>query len=158
MGTKTPTPKQLLWLQSYLDESNPVTFFNKTGSARAAQYRCNSDAAFRAVGYQNFTKLHHLIDQWLDEHGLSEARLKSLLAEGLNCVETRFFTHQGKVTETREVVPLETRRRYLEMALKVKGLFAAEKHEISGRGGGPIDLTEIVMKVTEKNGVGGKGK
>lgn len=78
------------------------------------------------------------------------------MIEGLNCAETKFFSHQGKVIETKDVIPLETRRRYLEMALKVKGLFAAEKHEITGKGGGAIDLTALVLKVTERNGTGSK--
>ena len=150
------TPKQRLWLQAFFDESDPDTFFNKSASARAAQYKCKSDEAFRAIGYENFTKLHGIIDQWFDEHGLSEAKLKSLLIEGLNCTETKFFSHQGKVTETKNVVPLEIRRRYLEMALKVRGLFAAEKHEVTGRGGAGLDLTAIVLRVTEKNESAGK--
>jgi hypothetical protein len=41
--------------------------------------------------------------------------------------------------------------RALERLEKHKGMFAPEKHEITGRDGEALDLTAIVMKVTGKN-------
>jgi hypothetical protein len=41
--------------------------------------------------------------------------------------------------------------RSLERLEKIEGLFAPEKYEIAGKDGSAIDLTAIVMRVTEKN-------
>lgn len=43
------------------------------------------------------------------------------LAQGLNAKETKFFQHEGKVTETRDTIDYGTRHRYLETALELHG-------------------------------------
>jgi hypothetical protein len=148
---KTLTPKMRKWLKFYLDESNGKTFWNRSASAKAAGYKCSSPAGFENVGSQNFRKMADYIESWLDERGLSEARLKELLVDGLQAYETKFFQKDGKVVETRTAIPWEIRRKYLEMAMKIKGMFAPEKHEIFGKDGGAIDLTALVMEVTKDN-------
>jgi hypothetical protein len=145
------TPKMRKWLQSYLDDTNKETFGNATASAKAAGYKCKSSECFENIGSQNYKKLMPQIEKWLDENALSDCRLKGLLVDGLQAFETKFFAHQGAVVEEKTVIPWEIRRKYLEMALKVKGLFAPEKHELAGKDGSTIDLTAIVMRVTEKN-------
>jgi phage terminase small subunit len=44
----------------------------------------------------------------------------------------------------------------LERLERIVGMFAPEKHEIAGKDGSAIDLTAIVMKVTEQNAIGSK--
>jgi phage terminase small subunit len=39
----------------------------------------------------------------------------------------------------------------LDRLERIKGMFAPEKHEIAGKDGNAIDLTTIVLRVTEKN-------
>jgi phage terminase small subunit len=41
--------------------------------------------------------------------------------------------------------------RSLERLERIEGMFAPEKHEIAGKDGNAIDLTTIVLRVTEKN-------
>jgi hypothetical protein len=41
--------------------------------------------------------------------------------------------------------------RSLDRLERIQGMFAPEKHEISGKDGSAIDLTAMVMKVTEQN-------
>jgi phage terminase small subunit len=139
------TLKQRVWLDAYLD------CFNATEAARRAGYRCKADNQFSVIGAQNLRKLSGIIEKWIDEHGLSEARIKRKIVAGMEAKETRFFAHQGKVVETREVEAHEIQRRYVDMACKVKDLYAPEKHEVSGAGGSPIDLTVIIQNVTKKN-------
>jgi len=124
--------KLLLWLAAYLDESNPNTFFNQTGAARAARYKYSTEGGLRAVGAQNYAKLRERIEAWLDEHGLSEARLKKKLFSLTEAKETKFFAHQGKIEDTAEVESLGIQIKALDMALKVKGMYAPEKVEHSG--------------------------
>lgn len=139
------TLKQRAWLDAYFD------CFNAAEAARRAGYQCKTDIQFKVIGAQNLSKLNPVIEKWIDEQGLSEARIKRKIVAGMEAKETRFFAHQGKVVETREVKAHEIQRRYVDMACKVKDLYAPEKHEVSGAGGRPIDLTVIVQKVTKKN-------
>ena len=139
MTEKAIRPNKLnLWLKAFIDETNPATFMNQTGAAKAAGYRCTTDESFRAIGYQNFTKLHNRIELWLDEMGLSDARLMLKLIELLEAKETKYFQKDGVVTDQRDVEALEVQRRTLDMIFRMKGMYAPERHEHTGKGGGPI--------------------
>ena len=61
---------------------------------------------------------------------LRVAALTKRLAEGLAATETKFFQHEGEVTDEREVVDYGTRHRYLETALELHG--AREKPTADG--------------------------
>jgi len=140
--------KLLLWKKFYLDESNSRTFLNKTQSAIAAGYCCKSHDNFAQVGCQNFNKLKEIIGKWLDEHGLSDSYLKQKLKFLLEAKETKFFAYEGKVTDQREKDALEIQRRTLDMAMKVKGLYAPEekvfKHKFS-----ELSDEELAQKIKE---------
>jgi len=115
--------KLMVWLHYFLDHSNKDTFLNKTSSAKAAGYRGKSENSFKSIGYQNFTKLHHVIAKWIDESGLSEVSLKVKLLDLLNAKETKFFAHGGVIISQVDIDALEVQRKALEMAMKVKGMF-----------------------------------
>jgi hypothetical protein len=120
------------WLVYYLDSDNPDTFFNATGAARAAGYRCKTVSSFRAIGSQNYAKLNFYIAKWLDNNGLSDARLKQKLNYLLDAKETKFFQHEGKVIESCDVEALGIQAKALDMAIKIKGLYAPEEHKHTG--------------------------
>jgi len=115
--------KRNVWLYHFLNENNPETFMNRTASAKAAGYRGKSEESYRSIGYQNFTILHDVIEKWLDEHKLSEVALKNKLITLIDAKETKFFAHEGKITDSVDVEALEIQRKSLEMAMKVKGMF-----------------------------------
>lgn len=119
-----------LWFKHFTNEACQTTFLNRKEAARAAGYKANSEAALRAIGSQNFTKLSTEIDKWLNEAGLSENALKIKLLGLLEAKETKFFQKDGVVTDERNVEALETQRRTLDMALKIKGIYAAEKLDV----------------------------
>jgi phage terminase small subunit len=123
------TPRQNAWKKHYLDPDNPETFFNGTASAKAAGYSTKY-ASLRVVGAQNKKKFASDIERWLDEEGLSEKHLKRKLFEGLDAHETKFFAHQGEVIETHDVRAWGIQHRYLELAMRVKGMLN-DKLEIS---------------------------
>ena len=77
----------------------------------------------------NLRKLKNHINEWLDNVGLSDERIKAKISEGFKAKETKFFAHQGEIVSEREVEALDIQRKYVEMAAKVKGLFAPEKFE-----------------------------
>ncbi len=114
--------KRTLWLAKFLDESCSTTFLNKKESARVV-YDTKNDDSLRNIGCQNFTLLSDKISEWLDEQGLSENALKTKLLNLMNAKETKFFQKDGIVTDKRDVEAIETQRRTLDMAMKVKGLY-----------------------------------
>ena len=114
------TPKQRLWLKSYLDCSSKETFGNATASARAAGYKCKTSRCFESIGHENLRKLEDPIEKWINESALSKSRLKLLLTDGLEALETKFFAFRGMVIDEKEVIPWDIRRKYLELAFKVQ--------------------------------------
>lgn len=96
-SSKPRVSKLKLWLKHYLDAGNPRTFLNKTESAKAAGYRATSDDSYRAIGHQNFTKLHGQIKDWLEEAGLDENTLKIKLLSLFEGQETKVVSMKGVV-------------------------------------------------------------
>jgi len=136
--------KRTVWLRHYLDESNPATFLNKVGSVKAAGYKCNGEPSCRSLGSENFTYHADIIGKWLDENGLSEEALKIKLLSLMDATEEKFFSapvkdENGIVThmhiESRIVPAIESQRKSLDMALKVKGMNAPTLHEHTGKDG-----------------------
>ena len=141
---KAARPNKLnAWLRAYTDQTNPETFLNKTASARAAGYRCTTNESFRSVGYQNFTKLHYRVEKWFDDIGMSDNSLKIKLLKLLEAKETKFFQYQGEVTDQREVEASEIQLKTLDMILKIKGMYAPNKRELTGKGEKPIQMQII---------------
>ena len=146
------TGKQAAWLRAYLDSSNPNTFQNGTGSARAAGYKASSDTAFRVIGAENFAKLSKRISVWIDEVGLSPEKLKLKLLSLVEAKETKFFAHRGKVVDQIEVESIETQRRALDMALKVKGLYAPVEATVTVRDTIPAEDKALLRDIAKELG------
>ena len=135
--------KQALWFYHYIDATNPDTFLHATNAARAAGYQCKNERSFSSIGHENLKKLEVHIVQWLDEAGLSEVALKTKLLKLLEARETKFFAYQGAVVTEKAVECLDIQIKALDMAFKARGMYAPEKKELSGPGGGPIE-TKLV--------------
>jgi hypothetical protein len=143
--------KQAAWLRAYLDESNPATFMNATGAARAAGYAARKGAkdpehALQQMGHENLKKLEPLINEWMDEVGLSEARLKRKLVEGLDAEFHYHATSNGLITDVKSYPDHRVRKGFAELGLKLKGALVDRK-ELSGPGGGPINIQVGVDKL-----------
>lgn len=135
------------WLRHFTNESCSATFLNKTESARRAGYKCKSEESLRKMGCQNFTKLADKLEKWFDEVGLSENALRKKLLSLIDAKETKFFSTPEKDADgntvdimivEREVEAIETQRRTLDMAIKIRGMYAAEKREVTGKDGSPL--------------------
>jgi hypothetical protein len=59
----------------------------------------------------------------MEQAGLSDSQLCECLRELVEGKETRFISHQGHVTEIRDVINLGAKARGLDMAFKLKGLY-----------------------------------
>jgi len=129
-----------LWFYHYTNDACPRTFLSNIEAARAAGYKTKNELSLAQIGYQNSKKLSDKLNDWMDEVGLSDAVLKKKLLSLMEATETKFFQHEGVVTDQREVAAIETQRRTLDMALKVKDLYAPKKFEHTGKDQGPISV------------------
>ena len=158
------TSKMDLWLRHYTNEANKLTFLNKTESAKAAGYKCNNVDSFGQIGAQNFRKLSDKISVWFDEIGLSENALKAKLQSLMEVKEKKFFSAPikdadgivvGMHIESEEVEAIETQRKSLDMALKVRGMMKPIEHAVKGSVGMEHSLDgswkDLLTSVTTAN-------
>ena len=124
------TALEARWLQHYfalLGEG----IENATEAARRAGCKCKTEAGFKRRGHQLKQKLFEHIKKWKLENGLSEDALKLKLIELLNAKETKFFQKDGEVKGQVDVEALGVQIKALDMAMKVKGMYAPEKKKVS---------------------------
>ena len=148
--------KQNAWLKYYLAEGTS-SFLNKTEAARRAGYSYANEDCLRQTGCRLFTKNTDRIKRWFDEVGLSENALKNKLLSLMGAKETKFFStpikvkvvKDGKEVETNdilikqvEVEALEVQRKTLDMAIKVRGMYA-DKHIVV------VDAKEKAKEIRE---------
>jgi hypothetical protein len=74
---------------------------------------------------------------------LSDNTLKIKLLKLLEAKETKFFQYQGEVTDQREVEASEIQLKTLDMILKIKGMYASKKRELTGKGGKAVNFQII---------------
>ncbi len=136
------TIKELKFLDYLFGEAQ----FNATKAYKLAGFQASPQNA-RIAASKLSKKLYPIIRQWLDEAGLTENHLKFKLIRLLDAKETKFFSHEGKVTDQRGVEALGIQIKALELAMKAKGMLS----EKSAREVDQIDqLIEIEL---EKLGV-----
>jgi len=117
--------KRLRWLNLYLNDQDMKTFFNGAECARQAynfEPADNTENKVRAISSQNMKLLAPYIEKWMDEHGLTENKIKAKICQLMDAKETRFFSFQGEVTETREVEALDIQAKVVNLAADVMGL------------------------------------
>jgi len=132
------TDLQSRWFKHYLDtmkEGEP----NATEAARRAGCKCKTPAGFKRMGSQLKKAVFEkggaeLIEKWKCEQGFSEEALMSKVFDLMHARETKFFQKDGKVIETKEVAALGVQVRATDMALKIAGLYAPEKHDVNATG------------------------
>lgn len=79
----------------------------------------------------------------INSSGITLEFLLKQLKKELNAKDTKFFQHEGEVIEIREVIDWSTRQKARIDAHKLRGDYPAEKQEITGAGGGPIEFSRL---------------
>lgn len=67
--------------------------------------------------------------QVLEKSGVTDTYIAESIRDGLKATETKFFQHEGAITDTAEVIDYATRHRYIETALRLKRLLANKGEE-----------------------------
>lgn len=141
------TMKQRKWLQTYIETGNA------TQAAKAAGYNAKSDHAFWQIGYENLRKLEVSVREIMDKKGITDARLMDDLDKGLNAERTEFAKFKGQITDKENVIDYQTRHKYIETVLKLKGLLRdtidVTRHEAPPYDGNAENAGEYVRKLTE---------
>ncbi len=119
------TLKQRKWLEVYIETGNA------TEAARQA-YNCKDDNSAGVMGYETLRKLNIPISDLMDRMGLSEGRLMKTLDDGINAMKTEVAKYQGGIEDEKDYIDLPTRKTYLELALKIRGLLLDKLH-LSGQ-------------------------
>ncbi|MEE9612553.1 MAG: terminase small subunit [Desulfatiglandales bacterium] len=139
---KTFTLKQLKFIKHFIECGNA------TEAARRAGY---SERTAKQIASENLTKpdFQEAIADLLKQHGLTDDMLVMKISEGTNAMETKFFQKDGEVRDSREVTAWDTRLRYIETALKLKGYLrqkvdidaTVRAHELI-----PVDVSNFRVK------------
>jgi hypothetical protein len=75
-------------------------------------------------GWQALHNIQRKMSEILDSQGLTdEVLIEKHLKPLLKATETKFFQAEGRVTDTRRVPALHTRRKALDMAFRLKGKY-----------------------------------
>jgi hypothetical protein len=96
----------------------------------------DDNRAGRLSGKEAFEKLQAYLNDRFAGGYLKKLALR--IDQGVDAKETKFFQHEGKVTETRDVVAWGPRAAFAKVAVDVFGATAPQKREITGKGGGPV--------------------
>lgn len=86
------------------------------------------------VGYQLFKHLEAKFPQILEKMGLTDSSIvDKYLRPALEANETKFWADKGEVIDSREVIAWDTRMKALDMLFRLKGSYASEKIEHTGK-------------------------
>jgi hypothetical protein len=132
---KQLTPRQMVLTKCLLDGATI------TDAARDAGY---SEKNLAQSGHQALKAICLSMPEVLDEIGLTErALIEKHLVPLLFATTTRFFQYGGKVTGKRIVADNDARLRALDMALRLRGTFAAADLKLAE----PTGVKVIIMDV-----------
>jgi hypothetical protein len=127
------TLKQSKWLKVYIETGNAT-------EAAMQAYDCCSRESAAVLGHENIRKVKGAVTALMDAKGLTDDLLMKKLLEGLDANKTEFLKWDGEFKDSRDCVDFPTRQRYLDTAIKLKGVYAPDRQEISGPEGGPISI------------------
>lgn len=133
----TLTPQQKLLVK------NLIKGKSITDAALAAGY---SEKCPGQVGHAALQAIKEKMPQVLAKYGLTdESLIEKYLKPLMEANETKFFAHEGRVTDQKDVIAWGPRRDGLDMAFKLRGDYkAAEKVE-----GTTVNYTFIAMQGRE---------
>jgi len=123
---------------------NLIKGMSITDAALKAGYTDKSRVAAGQAGSQALENLRLKMPEVLEKAGLTDEVLtEKYLKPLLRAKETKFFAHEGKVTDHRDVAALGIRSNALDMTFNLKGSYAPKAIE----GGGPINIKEVKVQI-----------
>ncbi len=111
---------------------------NVTQAALDAGYRAKDRDVASSIGSRLLRKLRPHTIEIFEIRGIDDIRLSKVMDEGLEATKIEMVKDSGGQQKFGMVTDHYVRHKYLETALKVKGGFAPEKKEVTGKDGGAI--------------------
>ena len=129
MNETKKTLRERKFIEAYINNGG-----NATGAFLAINKKVSKDTA-GVLGLRMLRKVKVEVESILDQIGLNNVYLMSKLKEGL---------------ETRN---LSVRVRYLDMILKLKDIYPADKNkvELTGKDGEPVSQTNFIIELSYEN-------
>ena len=90
---------------------------SKAESVRIAGYGKSMDSSH----VEQTPKMKNALCEAMVRNGIDEESLSQKIKDGLNANETKFFSHEGIVTDQRDIPNYSVREKYLRDALEVRG-------------------------------------
>jgi len=103
-----------------------------------------------AVGYEADYNVRKKTIEILEEKGPKLDRVLLRLRQALNAKETKFFAHQGKVEEQRDVINHNIRLAATKLSLELYDAMPSQKFEHTGAGGKDLDWRIEIVDPKEK--------
>ena len=97
-------------------------------------------ASVMATRLQQDPQVHAAIEAEMERQGLTDSCLVKNLKAGLGAKVTRFFQHEGKVTDRRDCIDFPTRHKYLHTAFQLKGALTSPEDGMAAA----VGLTAII--------------
>lgn len=109
------TIKQRKWMKLYIELGNAT-------EAAMRVYDCKDRDSAAVIGFENLRKLNY--EEFLEEGGISDAKLQKSIEEGLNATRVisavKGTSANGGTTDFIDVPDYIARHKYTETALKLK--------------------------------------
>jgi hypothetical protein len=127
------TIKERKFIKAMMDHGNI------TQAVIDAGYKHKDRDSASSIGWNLLRKLRPHIADVLEMRGIDDTRLSKIIDDGLQAQKIEMVKDADGNQKFGMVTDHFIRHRYLETALKVKGGFAPEKKELTGKDGKPIE-------------------
>jgi hypothetical protein len=136
------TSEQLVFVKAYTDPA-ASTYMKANESYRLAYPNIQGNPPGIKETARKSPNLSRAIEFALEKAGVTDDLLATKLREGLDAMKTELVTFQGAVTDQVDMIAWDSRHRYLDTALKVKGHFPKEDVNVQ---------TALILKIPPRTG------
>ena len=109
-----------------------------------------SESMARKPGQHLVPNMRKFFRQALEHHA-PIGKLTKRLAEGLDAEETKFFQHEGRVVDQRNVIAWSERRQAAETIARLAGFEPDRSMALTGADGGPITVKWEIGDIAHSN-------
>ena len=138
------TLKQRKWLEVYIETGNMT-------EAGMQAYNCKDRQSAGRMGRLALAAIRGRVAEMLDAAGLDDVALLRRVKEGLEAETIVTTTWHGEVVDRQSYPDHRVRRRYLEMALRLRALYPEDRRKEREAGGDGarryLNTTDLILSV-----------
>lgn len=115
------TKKRRAFLSMYLDMNNKTHFFNALQCVKTC-FNPKKSGTARAMAWEYQEILSPWIEQFLNDLQFTDEYIKARVLTLMHAKQTKFFSYQGKVCDSREIEALDVQLKATILASEIKGM------------------------------------